>query len=223
MAIQIIEDEVAESGREGESWVEELRQFQGLSDMPFTLVLDARALNLTSESFFQFCQDNRDLRIELSAQGDLIIMAPTTSETGRRNSRLTYQLCAWTIQDGTGECFDSSTMFTLPNGAEISPDASWIRKERYEALTPEERNSFAPICPEFVVELRSKTDRLTVLQKKMRQYIEQGARLGWLIDPSTKRVYVYRPQQKVECLEQPETVAGDPVLPGFILRLSEIW
>ncbi|CAN5342342.1 Uma2 family endonuclease [soil metagenome] len=223
MAVQIIENEVAESGRERESWVEELRQFQGMPGVPYTLVLDARALNLTREEFFQFCHDNRDLRIELSAQGDLIIMSPTTPESGRRNAKLTYQLGAWTIQDSTGECFDSSTMFTLPNGAEVSPDASWIRKERYEALTPEERDSFAPICPEFVVELRSKTDQLSALQKKLRQYIEQGARLGWLIDPSTKRVYVYRPQQEMECLEQPEIVAGDPVLPGFVLRLSEIW
>ncbi len=222
MSVQIIESEEGVAERE-ESWVAELRQFQGMPPVPYTLVLDVRALKLTAEEFFQFCQDNSDLRIERSPQGDLIMMSPSTSEGGRRYSELTYQVHAWTKQDGTGYSFDSSTMFKLPNKAEVSPDAAWIHKDRYEALTPDERDSFAPICPEFVVELRSKTDRLSVLKKKMRQYMEQGAQLGLLLDPKSKCVYIYRPGQEVECLEQPEVVACDPVLPGFVLRPAEIW
>lgn len=189
-----------------------------------SLTIDARALDLTDERFLNLCQDNRDLRLELNAQGELIIMGPTTSETGRRNSKLNFRLSLWAQQDGTGECFDSSAGFTLPNGAKVSPDASWIKRERYEALTAEEREQFAPLCPDFVVELRSKTDRLARLQAKMSEYIENGARLGWLLDPAARRVYIYRPGQEAETLENPETIAGDPeVLPGFTLQLREIW
>src|SRR5918911_1439459 len=187
------------------------------------IILDARALDLTDERFYQLCRDNRDLRFELTARGELIVMGPTSSDTGRRNARLNQRLANWTEQDGTGVCFDSSAGFTLPNGAKVSPDASWVRRERYEALTQAERESFAPLCPDFVVELRSKSDRLQPLQAKMREYVAQGARLGWLIDPTTRTVYVYRPQQEVETLHDPETLAGDPVLPGFVLRLAEIW
>jgi len=188
-----------------------------------SLTINARALNLTDESFFYLCQDNRDLRLELNAQGELLIMGPTTSETGRRNANLIFQLCLWARQDGTGECFDSSAGFTLPNGAKVSPDASWIRRERYEALSAEEREQFAPLCPDFVIELRSKTDRLARLQARMVEYSENGAGLGWLIDPAAKRVYVYRPGRAVETLDAPETIAGDPALPKFVLQLQEIW
>lgn len=187
------------------------------------ITLKARALDLTDERFFNLCQDNRDLRLEMTAEGELIVMGPTASETGRRNAKLTFRLCQWAEQDGTGVCFDSSAGFTLPNGAKVSPDASWIRKDRYEALTEEEREQFAPICPDFVVELRSKTDPLARLQAKMLEYVENGAQLGWLIDRMARRVYVYRPGQEVETLDAPETVAGDPVLPGFKLQLTEIW
>jgi Uma2 family endonuclease len=187
------------------------------------VIIRARALNLTEERFFNLCQDNRDLRLELTAQGELIIIGPTTSETGRRNANLIFQLCLWAQQDGTGECFDSSAGFTLPNGAKVSPDASWVRRERYEALSAEEREQFAPLCPDFVIELRSKTDRLARLQSRMVEYIENGARLGWLIDPAAKRVYVYRPDRAVETLDAPETIAGDPALPKFVLQLQEIW
>ncbi len=185
--------------------------------------LNARALELTDARFYQLCRDNRDLRFELTARGELIVMGPTSSDTGRRNSELNYQLREWTKRDGTGECFDSSAGFTLPNGAKVSPDASWVRKERYAALTQEEREGFAPLCPDFVLELRSKSDRLAPLQAKVAEYVAQGARLGWLIDPVAKTVYVYRPQHEVETLAAPQTVAGDPVLPGFVLRLDEIW
>jgi len=188
-----------------------------------SLTINARALNLTDESFFYLCQDNRDLRLELTATGELLIMGPTTSETGRRNANLIFQLCLWARQDGTGECFDSSAGFTLPNGAKVSPDASWVRRERYEALSAEEREQFAPLCPDFVIELRSKTDRLARLQARMVEYSESGAGLGWLIDPAAKRVYVYRPGRAVETLDAPETIAGDPALPKFVLQLQEIW
>ena len=182
-----------------------------------------RALNLTDERFLELCLDNSELRLEMTAEGELVVMRPTTSETGWRNAELTFQLCLWARQDGTGRCFDSSAGFTLPNGAKRSPDASWISKERYEALTEEEREQFAPICPDFVVELRSKTDRLSRLQKKMVEYVENGAQLGWVIDRTTRRVYVYRPDSEVETLDAPEAVAGDPFLPGFRLQLGELW
>src|SRR2546423_12655797 len=149
-------------------------------------------------------------------------MGPTSSDTGRRNSELNYQLREWSKRDGTGECFDSSAGFTLPNGAKVSPDASWVRKDRYAALTQEERDAFAPLCPDFVVELRSKSDRLQPLQAKMQEYVAQGAQLGWLIDPVTKTVYVYRPQQEVVTLRAPETLSCVTVLPGFMLCLDEI-
>lgn len=187
------------------------------------LIIDARALELTDEQFFQLCQDNRDLRFEMTADGEIIIMPPTGSDTGERNSELNYQLRHWTKQDATGKCFDSSTAFTLPNGAKRSPDASWIRKERDGALTPDQRKRFAPICPDFVVELRSESDTLNSLHEKMREYIENGAHLGWLIDPVAKRVYIYRPSHAVECLEQPEAVAAGPVLRGFVLRMQDVW
>jgi Uma2 family endonuclease len=187
------------------------------------LIVDARALNLTDERFLEFCQDNRDLRFELSAEGELLIMGPTSSETGRRNAKLTFRLAEWAEQDGTGVYFDSSAAFKLLNGAKRSPDASWIRKDRYEALTEEEREQFAPICPDFVIELRSKTDRLARLHAKMVEYMENGAQLGWLIDRTSRRVYVYRPGHEMETLDAPETVAGDPVLPGFCLQLEELW
>ena len=187
------------------------------------IILDARALALTDEQFFRFCADNPEMRLEMSAEGELIIMNPTGGDTGDRNSELNYQLRHWTKQDGTGKCFDSSTAFVLPNGAKRSPDASWVRRESYEKLTPQQRKKFPPICPDFVVELRSDSDRLQTLQKKMKEYIENGAQLGWLIDPSTKKVHIYRPQQAVEILDQPETVSGAPVLHGFVLQLNDIW
>lgn len=191
----------------------------GLSE----IVLDARSLELTDDQFFRLCQDNRDLRFEMTAEGDIIIMNPTGTKTGDRNSELNFQLRLWTKQDGTGKCFDSSTAFTLPNGAKRSPDASWIRRERFAALTSDQQEVFAPICPDFVVELRSKTDRLKNLQQKMHEYIDNGAQLGWLIDPLTRKVYVYRSHKEVDVLEHPASVSGEPTLPGFVLNLDEIW
>jgi len=150
-------------------------------------------------------------------------MPPAGSETGHRNSTLNLRLAGWAETDDTGLAFDSSTGFTLPNGAIRSPDASWVRRERWSALSKEQRAGFAQLCPDFVVELRSPTDRLSVLQEKMQEYIDNGARLGWLIDPVDKKVYVYRPGQPLESLDNPTTLSGDPVLPGFVLHVQELW
>lgn len=180
-------------------------------------------IDLTDDQFFEFCQINRDLRIERTASGELLIMPPTGSETGESNFRLSGQLFIWTEQDGTGTGFDSSTGFTLPNGATVSPDISWIKLERWNALSQQQRTKFAPIAPDFVVELRSKSDTLKDLQDKMQQYMDNGVRLGWLIDRKQQRVYVYRPGVPVQQLDNPETVSGDPELSGFVLRLSQIW
>ena len=187
------------------------------------LVLNVESTGLTDEQFCCLCGDNPELRFELTAQKELIIMPPTVSATGWRDSKLNQRLANWAESDGSGLTFGSSTGFTLPNGAKRSPDAAWLSRERWEALSQEEQNSFAPICPDFVIELRSPSDSLMTLQSKMLEYIENGALLGWLIDPANKRVYVYRPGQPVERLENPATASGDPVLPGFVLSLSEIW
>ena len=191
--------------------------------MSLPIALDMHSVLLTDEQFYQLCIDNRDLRLELTAQGELIIMPPTGSLTGYRNARIIYRLTAWAETDGTGMSFDSSTGFKLPNGAKRSPDAAWVRRERWEALNKKEQEGFAPICPDFVVELRSPDDSLSTLQEKMAEYIENGARLGWLLDPKAKRVYRYQPGQDVECLENPETVSGEPVLPAFVFSLKDIW
>jgi Uma2 family endonuclease len=189
--------------------------------LPFKL--NVHETKLTEEQFVRLCQENPDLRIELTAQGELVLMPPTGLESGWRNSRLIRRLDAWTEGEGTGITFDSSTMFTLPNGAKRSPDASWIRRERWDALPVKEREGFGLICPDFVVELRSPTDRLPDLKEKLQEYIANGARLGWLIDPLEKRVYVYRPDHPVEVLDDPPTMSGDPVLPGFVLNVRELW
>jgi Uma2 family endonuclease len=178
---------------------------------------------MTDAQFFEFCQLNRELQIERTAPGDLIIMPPTGSATGGRNFKLTQQLANWTDRDGTGIGFDSSTGFTLPNGAKRSPDAAWIKLDRWNQLTEEEQERFAPISPDFVVELRSPSDNLADLQDKMKEYIENGVRLGWLIDRPQQRVFVYRVDGSVELLESPETLNGELVLPGFELDLSKIW
>ncbi|NET60680.1 MAG: Uma2 family endonuclease [Symploca sp. SIO2E6] len=180
-------------------------------------------INLTNEEFFEFCQINRDLRIERTTTGELLIMSPTGSETGNRNFKLIQQLANWTDTDGTGIGFDSSTGFQLPNGAERSPDAAWVKLTRWNTLTPEQRKKFAPICPEFVVEIRSPSDNLEPLKTKMQEYIDNGTLLGWLIDRKSRQVYIYRPGVAVECLDNPATVSGESILPGFVLDLSKIW
>ncbi len=180
-------------------------------------------LDLTDDQFLELAGINRDLRMELTAERELIVMPPAGTETGDRNAEITMQLRLWAKRDGTGTAFDSSAGFTLPNGAVRSPDASWTVRSRLEALTDEQRRAFAPLCPDFVIELRSPTDRLHVVQDKMQEYLDNGAKLGWLIDPERKRVYVYRPQAPLQELENPVTISGTPVLPGFVLDLREIW
>jgi Uma2 family endonuclease len=175
------------------------------------------------EQFFELCQENRDLRIERNAKGEIIFMPPTGAETGNRNFKLNQQLANWTDVDGTGIGFDSSTGFTLPNGAKRSPDASWIKLSRWQSLTSDRQIKFAPICPDFVVELRSASDRLSDLQAKMEEYIQNGSSLGWLIDRTNKKVYIYRSQSQIECLDNPNTIDGSPELNGFILDLGKIW
>jgi Uma2 family endonuclease len=180
-------------------------------------------VQMTNEQFYEFCQANGDLRIERTANGEVIIISAAFSDTGNRNFNIAAQLGNWTEQDGTGIGFDSSTGFTLPNGAMRSPDASWIELERWNTLTDAQKASFAPICPNFVIELRSLSDRLIKLQDKMQEYIDNGALLGWLIDRQNRKVYIYRPNREVEILDNPEAVNGNPELPGFILRMGKIW
>ncbi|MEH2402578.1 Uma2 family endonuclease [Nostoc sp.] len=180
-------------------------------------------VQMTNEQFYEFCQANGDLRIERTANGEVLIMPPAFSDTGNRNFNIAAQLGYWTEQDGTGIGFDSSTGFTLPNGAMRSPNASWIELERQNALTDAQKASFAPICPSFVIELRSSSDRLIKLQDKMQEYIDNGVSLGWLIDRQNRKVYIYRTNRELEILENPEAVNGNPELPGFILRMAKIW
>lgn len=188
--------------------------------LPASLELN---IDLTDEQFFQLCQNNHDLRFERTATGELIIMPPTGSETGDRNAELTYQLRAWSRQNQLGKSFDSSTGFKLPNGAERSPDASWVKMERWNALTQAEKQRFAPLCPDFVVELMSPNDSADKTRIKMREYIDNGARLGWLINRQQQQVEIYRPNQEVKILASPPTLSGEDILPGFVLDLPQIW
>ncbi len=178
---------------------------------------------MNDEQFEEFCRLNRDLRIEMTAEGDLIILPPTFSRTGNRNFKLTQQLANWTDADGTGVGFDSSALFVLPNGAKRSPDASWVSKSRLASLTEEQRAKFLPLCPDFVIELRSSSDSLAELQEKMREYMNNGAQLGWLLDPLTHSVYVYREDGAIEEIKDAERVEGEPLLAGFVLDLQGIW
>jgi len=193
------------------------------SSVPPVLALNVQSVRLTDEQFEKLCWDNPDLRIELTSRGELIVMPPTGLETGWRNSILTHRLTEWAQRDGSGLAFDSSTLFTLPDGSKRSPDASWIRRERVQQLSKKERKGFALIAPDFVIELRSPSDRRSVLEEKMLDYIGNGVRLAWLIDPEAMRVFVYRPTQAVEALDNPTTISAEPELPGFILNVQEIW
>ncbi|KKD39267.1 MAG: Uma2 family endonuclease [Limnoraphis robusta] len=185
---------------------------------PLELMID-----LSDEQFFDLCQKNRDFKFERTASGVLVIMSPTGGNTGRRSIKIATQLEIWSSQTNLGEAFDSSTGFKLPNGANRSPDASWVSRERWDSLTAEQREKFLPLCPDFVVELRSASDRLKTLQDKMQEYRENGAKLGWLIDPKNKKVEIYRPDREVEIQENPKTLSGENVLPGFVLDLTGIW
>lgn len=188
------------------------------------LVLDTRPIfEMSNEMFFNFCQANRDWRIERNAQGEVFIMPPAGGETSGKNAILTTALTTWSLQDGTGVAFDSSGGFDLPNGATRSPDAAWVKKSRLATLTAEQKKRFLPLCPDFVIELRSPSDALKMLQEKMQEYIDNGAQLGWLLDAPNRRVFVYRPGRAVERVENPSSLSGDPELPGFVLDLAKIW
>lgn len=187
------------------------------------LKINVQRTNLTAEQFFMLCQENEELRFELTARQELIILPLVGGLDGMRNARLSSRLLGWADKDGTGMAFGSCVGVTLPNGAVRSPDAFWIEQKQWDVLTKEQKETFAPVCPVFVVELRSRAERLSDLQEKMREYIDNGACLGWLIDPSEKRVHVYRLGQPIETLDNPTSVSGDPVLPGFILLVHELW
>lgn len=189
-----------------------------------TLILQPDAVHerFTDEEYEQFCAQHPELRVEMTSEGEMIIQLPVVSEGGGRGFLLTGRFAAWVEADGTGVGFDSSAGFTLPNGAKRAPDVSWMRRERWAALTPKQRETFARLCPDFVVELRSKSDRLKPLKEKMEEYLANGAQLGWLIDPLKKKVRVYRPGAPVEILDQPTELSGEPLLPGFVLKLEGI-
>ena len=189
-----------------------------------TITLDLNPIfQLTDEQFFQLCQHHRDYRFERTEFGEIIIMTPTGGETGTRNSDFNYQLQSWNRKTKLGIVFDSSTGFKLPNGANRSPDLSWIPQHRWDTLTAEQRQKFLPLCPDFVLELRSPSDSLKTLQNKMVEYIENGAKLGWLIDPKNRRVEIYRPGRDVEIIDAPKMLSGEDILPGFVLDLAMIW
>jgi Uma2 family endonuclease len=178
---------------------------------------------VTPEQYEELVYKHEDLWLELTSSGELIVMPPTGLDTSRRNADLIYQIGSWARTDRSGVCFGSSTVFALPDGSRRIPDASWIKREKWDRLTKDEQEGFGPFCPDFVVELRSRTDRLPRLRAKMVEYLKNGASLGWLIDLFERRVYVFRPDHEVVILENPETVSGDPVLPGFKLDLTELW
>jgi len=177
---------------------------------------------MNDEDFTKLCQLNRDLRIERTGEGDLIIIPPTGGETGRRSFSLTVLFGEWVERDGTGIGFDSSTGFTLPSGAKRSPDLAWVRRSRWERLSAAEREGFPPLCPDFVAELRSPSDELNVLQEKVREYMASGAQLAWLIDPQERTVYVYRPDAPMERLNHPKALSGEPILRGFTLDFERV-
>ncbi|MCC3491658.1 MAG: Uma2 family endonuclease [Microcoleus sp. PH2017_29_MFU_D_A] len=179
-------------------------------------------IKLTEEQFYLLCQENPDLKLERNPNGELIVMPPTGGETGKRNVKLIVQLAIWNEQTQLGEVFDSSTGFTLPNKADRSPDVSWVEKSRWEALTAQQREKFIPLCPDFVIEILSPSDSLKKTQDKMQEYIDNGCRLGLLINRKKQQVEIYRPDREVEVLQEPQTVPVD-VLPGFTLNLRQIW
>ena len=185
---------------------------------PLTLNLDT--VHFTDEQFYELCQNNRELKFERTATGELIIMPPVGGESGNREADLITDLGIWNRQTQLGYTFSSSTIFKLPNGADRSPDAAWIRKERWEALTFEQRRKFPPIAPDFIIELRSATDDLKTLRHKMQEYINAGVQLGWLINPQQQQVEIYRQGQNVEVLNLPAELSGEDVLLGFTLSLS---
>jgi Uma2 family endonuclease len=190
---------------------------------PVVVHFEPSQLRMNDEEFFRFCQLNPELRIERTSGGDIIVISPTGGKTGRRNARLIAAFVNWAEKEGSGQFFDSSTEFILPNGAGRAPDLSWIRNERWFALTDKQQEQFPPLCPNFVVELRSPTDRLETLRTKMKEYAANGAELGWLIDPRERKVHIFRPGLDPEVLDNPQQVSGEPLLKGFVLDVQVLW
>lgn len=190
---------------------------------PLVLHFQPILRELGDEAFYEFCRANDEWRIERTAEGDIIIMPPTGGKTGIRNSKLIAQLVVWNESNGRGQVFDSSTIFALPNGAQRSPDLAWVSNEQWQALTEEQQEKFPPLCPDFVAELRSRTDSLKTLQAKMQEYVDNGAQLGWLLDPVEKQVHVYRTDAAVEILDNPQSISGAPLLSGFTLDVQSLW
>lgn len=194
------------------------------SPAPAPLTLKLRPIvEIDDDQLYELCRGNEGLAIERSASGELVLMTPAGGRTSLRNAKLTTQLCLWARRDETGQAFDSSGGFVLPNGAMRSPAGAWVERERLQRLSPDQLERFLPLSPTFVVELRSPSDSLALIERKMEEYMANGARLGWVIDPVDRRVLVYRPGHVVQTLPSPTTVAGEPELPGFVLELEEIW
>ena len=187
------------------------------------LVLNVERVGLSEEQFFQLCSGNRDLFMELTAQKELIIMPPAGLNSAWREGILLTRLTIWAEKDGTGITYGPSAGYRLPNSAIRGPDTSWVRRDRLAAFSTKELEKFGHLCPDFAAEVMSPSNTLSELQDKMAEYIANGVQLGWLIDPYEARVYIYRPGKAVECLENPATISGDPVLPGFVFKVSEIW
>jgi Uma2 family endonuclease len=192
-------------------------------DARVKILLSVKTVRLSDKQFERLCADNPNLKFELSAKEELIIVPPTGMESGEKNSELIYQFVKWARKDKRGKVFDSSTLFTFPNGAKRSPDVSWILNERIEKLSPAERKGFARIVPDFVLELLSPTDSLAETKAKMKEYIENGVRLGWLVDPQKKQVHIYRASGEIEILDDPGFIYGEDVLPNLKLKINEIF
>lgn len=188
----------------------------------FTLDLNP-VLSLTDDQYYELCRKNPELKLERNRAGQLIIMPPTGGETGRKNADLISQLVVWNKQKKLGVVFDSSTEFKLPLGGDRSPDAAWIKLERWRSLSDEAKKKFPPLCPDFIIELKSESDSLKELRAKMQEYLENGMTLGWLIDPQNRKVEIYKQNQDVEIINSPQTLSGEKILPELILDFTEIW
>ncbi|MFO5473613.1 MAG: Uma2 family endonuclease [Dolichospermum sp.] len=184
-----------------------------------SVILNIKNVELSDDQFYQLCQINEDWKLEQTAKGELIIMPPVGAISGNRESEFNADVVIWNRQTKLGKVFSSSTVFTLPNGGKRSPDVAWIVNERWESLNIQEKEKFAKICPDFIIELRSRTDSLSRLQEKMQEYLDSGLGLGWLIDPQNQQVEIYRQNQTVEIVSLPTTLSGEDILPGFILEL----
>jgi Uma2 family endonuclease len=183
------------------------------------IILNLKNVGLSDEQFYQLCLVNQNWQLERTVKGELVIMSPVGGVSGNREADLITDLNLWNRQTQLGRVFSSSTIFRLPEGGDRSPDAAWVANERWESLTPEEQEKFPPICPDFVIELRSRTDSLSQLQEKMQEYLNSGLRLGWLINPQAQQVEIYRPNQTVEIVQLPVSLSGEDTLPGFVLNL----